>query len=200
MSDDDFPSLIGPISIPYSINGLKVKAIGQNAFSYCYNITHVFIKAELISIEFSAFKFCYNLQSVNIPASVTYIGVSAFGLGKPKADGSGSPPSAGEINITIESPSQLKHIDFHGICCKHVINIYYCGNNEVMADTKAIEDYKNISIYSPTKLKFADHDTTPYSFACVNQQFLQHTCHKIIYFQSNVFLKVFNIILSLSTV
>ena len=94
----------GPISIPATLGGFPVVAIGDyafedfdqifnltsvtipnsvtsighGAFSDCYDLTSVTIGNSVTSIGNQAFYNCFNLTSVTIPDSVTSIGVAAF--------------------------------------------------------------------------------------------------------------------------
>ncbi|MDE6520954.1 MAG: leucine-rich repeat domain-containing protein [Ruminococcus sp.] len=61
------------VIIPYG-----VKAIGENAFAYCQNITSVEIPDTVREIEFMAFYKCKSLKSVNINYGVVTIGSSSF--------------------------------------------------------------------------------------------------------------------------
>ena len=56
----------------------NVTSIGNNAFSYCANLTSVAIPESVTTIGTTAFLECASLTSVTIPKSVTYIGSSAF--------------------------------------------------------------------------------------------------------------------------
>ena len=64
--------------IPTLIDGYKVIAIGESAFSECNNLTSVFIPKSVTTIGSYAFSHCVNITSVNIPDSVTSIGTNAF--------------------------------------------------------------------------------------------------------------------------
>ena len=64
--------------IPSEYNGLPVKEIGYEAFSYCRSLTSVVIPEGVTSIGDYAFAVCISLTSVVIPESVTSIGSSAF--------------------------------------------------------------------------------------------------------------------------
>ena len=64
--------------IPYEIDGIKVTAIGKDAFRGCKGITSVEIPNSVTSIGNSAFYECRGLKEITIPNSVTYIGNAAF--------------------------------------------------------------------------------------------------------------------------
>ncbi len=64
--------------IPSTINGVKVKIIGYEAFRWCDSITNVTIPNGVTTIERSAFYGCSDLKSITIPNSVTNIEDSAF--------------------------------------------------------------------------------------------------------------------------
>ena len=68
----------GAVAIPTTITGLPVTAIGNNAFSYCTNLTSVTIPNSVTSIGDYAFYGCTSLISVTIGNSVTSIGDEAF--------------------------------------------------------------------------------------------------------------------------
>jgi hypothetical protein len=61
------------ITIPNS-----VKSIGDNAFTYCSNLTSITIGSGVTSIGTGAFTYCTSLSSVTIPNNVISIGNSAF--------------------------------------------------------------------------------------------------------------------------
>lgn len=63
--------------IPSEINGVKVEAIGEGAFSYS-NITRVVIPEGVTTIGNDAFRDCYNVTEYVIPNTVTTIGDNAF--------------------------------------------------------------------------------------------------------------------------
>ncbi len=76
------PSTLTEITIPSAveISGMEfsVTSIGNDAFSYCYNLTSIEIPNSVTSIGDMAFSYCDNLTSIEIPNSVTYIGGYAF--------------------------------------------------------------------------------------------------------------------------
>jgi BspA type Leucine rich repeat region (6 copies) len=67
----------GPVTIPESIIGLPVSAIGDNAFATS-SLTGVTIPGSVISIGSSAFYKCTNLTGITIANGVTKIGRTAF--------------------------------------------------------------------------------------------------------------------------
>ena len=66
------------VSIPATLVGKPVTAIGDGAFSGCSRLTSVTIPNSVTSIGKDAFSGCSRLTSVTIPDSVTSIGKDAF--------------------------------------------------------------------------------------------------------------------------
>ena len=66
------------IRIPETINGVKVAAIGNSAFSGCESLTSVVIPEGVTSIGGYAFEGCSSLANIVIPEGVTSIGYAAF--------------------------------------------------------------------------------------------------------------------------
>lgn len=68
------------VTIPPTIEGLLVTAIGDGAFQLRDDIASVSIPASVTSIGVRAFQLCSNLTTISIPSTVTSIGVRAFYL------------------------------------------------------------------------------------------------------------------------
>jgi hypothetical protein len=68
----------GTVSIPSSINGLPVTAIGDKAFWRCKGLASVTMPNSVTSIGNDAFRSCDSLTNVTIGKSVTSIGRNAF--------------------------------------------------------------------------------------------------------------------------
>ena len=66
------------VDIPAYIDGVEVKAIGENAFSYCLYLESLTLPDTVTTIGEAAFYNCESLTSVVIPDGVTDIGDSAF--------------------------------------------------------------------------------------------------------------------------
>ena len=71
-------SYTGDVVIPEYANGYKVVAIGDNAFSYCNDVSSVTMSDGITDIGYRAFYACSFLTSLDIPGSVTNIGEEAF--------------------------------------------------------------------------------------------------------------------------
>ena len=100
----------GDITIPDTLNGLTVTALGHYAFSGSSGLTTVVIPDSVTSIEWYVFRFCYNLTSIIIPNSVTSVGNGAF------YDCTGLT----SVNIP-ESVTSLSSVAFYG--CSGLIEI-----------------------------------------------------------------------------
>ncbi len=66
------------VTIPASLGGYPVTAVGRRAFDRCIYLTDVTIPEGVTSIGDSAFYGCSGLTSVKIPSSVTVVEESAF--------------------------------------------------------------------------------------------------------------------------
>ena len=76
--DPDKAVSVTSITIPSSVNGFPVGAIGSGAFHSYINLVSVTIPNSVTAIGWDAFSGCTSLASVTIPDSVTSIGTSAF--------------------------------------------------------------------------------------------------------------------------
>ena len=65
--------------IPETINGVRVRTIGESAFEACSNLASVVFPEGVSTIGDWTFWNCENLAAVTIPVSVTRIGMGAFG-------------------------------------------------------------------------------------------------------------------------
>ena len=66
------------LTIPSTLGGYPVTAIGDDAFDYCRSLTSVTIPDSVTTIGDRAFYVCSSLTSIIIPDSVTTIGDRAF--------------------------------------------------------------------------------------------------------------------------
>lgn len=69
---------LSTLNIPSEVDGLPVKAIGDNAFKGDADITSLTLPNSLLDIGTSAFQDCENIGAITIPKSVTTIRPNAF--------------------------------------------------------------------------------------------------------------------------
>ena len=68
----------GALTVPDTVNGCPVTAIGSYAFNGCKKLTEIFLPSTVTSIGDSAFSFCEALTGFEFPESVTSVGDGAF--------------------------------------------------------------------------------------------------------------------------
>ena len=103
------------LTVPATINGSEVVAIGEGCFRDCETLTAIFLPETLEAIGEDAFRNCAGLRGMEIPESVAFIGKGAF-----------SDCSALEA-VCISN--KLRHIGagtFDG--CSGLRYIYFLGN------------------------------------------------------------------------
>lgn len=66
------------LEIPAEIDGVPVKAIGENAFSGCYSVYYVTIPEGVETVEGQSFRQASNLEYVSFPSTLKTIGEEAF--------------------------------------------------------------------------------------------------------------------------
>lgn len=101
------------ITIPETINGIKVTAVGKGAFRNKSNINTVKIPESVTSISSNAFYGCKNLASVILSSSVKSIGSKAFSM------------CTSLTGINLQNVQTVGEHAFYG--CKNLTNLY-CGN------------------------------------------------------------------------
>ena len=74
----DYTGAGGDVTIPDTIDGHTVTAIGDSAFDGCSTLTTVEIPDSVTTIGYWAFAYCGALTTVEIPDSVRSIGSNAF--------------------------------------------------------------------------------------------------------------------------
>ena len=72
------PAPTGDVSIPPTLNGVKVTSIGREAFENCPGLKSVTIPEGVKVIDWKAFRNCKELTSVTFPEGLTHIGYSVF--------------------------------------------------------------------------------------------------------------------------
>lgn len=69
---------MGKLTIPNTLGGYPVTAIGDRAFADCITLSSITIPNSVTTIGNNAFSHCLRLTDITIPDSVTTIGVEAF--------------------------------------------------------------------------------------------------------------------------
>ena len=75
---DKYTGSASTVSIPEKLGGLKVTAIGSEAFEGCKTIKKVNFSNSIETIGSNAFMNCDNIETITIPESVTTLGDGAF--------------------------------------------------------------------------------------------------------------------------
>ena len=74
----DQPETVGSLTVPETLNGIPVTAIGDNAFSQCYYLTDVTLPEGITHIGDFAFEDCTDIETLTIPGTVTSMGCNPF--------------------------------------------------------------------------------------------------------------------------
>lgn len=135
--------------IPYSVNNISVKIVGDRAFCLCLDIKNVQIDARITHIHQRAFSNCRNIVSINIPNTCEYIGVLSLDFHNSTTNSF----SNGTVIVRFEQGSRLKFIDVNGISQKEQIIIYFC-ETKAPKFNKYIYQSSKVIVYSPTKINF----------------------------------------------
>jgi len=124
------------VTIPASVEGRPVTAIGENAFANCTTLISVSIPDSVKSIGDSAFYKCTNLATVDIPNGVTNIGAHVFNgtkISSPtiihnKVTYIGNQAFAGCPNLTsIIIPTSVTEIDFYAFSHDNLTSVIFQG-------------------------------------------------------------------------
>ncbi len=78
ITDVDNEAVSGSVTVPSTLGGAPVTAIGAQAFDYCMRLTGVSIPEGITSIGEGAFSGCTRLTAITIPASVVSVAPDAF--------------------------------------------------------------------------------------------------------------------------
>lgn len=74
----DQPETVGSLTVPETLNGIPVTAIGDKAFSQCYYLTDVTLPEGITHIGDFAFEDCTDIETLMIPGTVTSMGCNPF--------------------------------------------------------------------------------------------------------------------------
>lgn len=102
------------VTIPETINGIKVTAVGKAAFQNKTNVTTVKFPESVTAIAANAFYGCKNLSSVLLTDSITSIGSKAFSM------------CTSLTGINLRNATTVGEHAFYG--CNNITNLY-CGDS-----------------------------------------------------------------------
>lgn len=74
----DQPETVSSLTVPETLNGIPVTAIGDKAFSQCYYLTDVTLPEGITHIGDFAFEDCTDIETLTIPGTVTSMGCNPF--------------------------------------------------------------------------------------------------------------------------
>ena len=157
----------GAVVIPETIGGVAVTAIGEEAFSYCYDLTSINIPNSVTSIGEWAFQNCSSLTSIAIQSSVTSIGRSAF--------------ENCESLTSIEIPSSVTSIGYAAFWrCDSLqeINVDEANNNYSSLDGVLFNKTKTEIVKYPGN-KVGTHYAIPSSVTSIGE-WAFHYCESLI--------------------
>ena len=135
--------LLGKVTVPSTLGGYPVTAIGWDAFYYCTNIVSVTIPDSVTSIGDGAFRNCTNIVNITIPDSVTSIGSNPF-------------DNTAIYEDTNNWENDVFYIDNHLIKAKTSIS----GSYDVKSGTRIIADFAFDSCENLTNITIPDRVTS----------------------------------------
>lgn len=101
------------LTVPDTLGGCPVTAIGYCAFRECETLTHVTLPRGITAIGGSAFRDCFSLEQINLPDTLSVIGTHAF-YGCPRL-----------TQLTIpESIERFQGYPFYGCSAVRVCSLY----------------------------------------------------------------------------
>ncbi len=135
--DDDTVEVTGykgtdkDLVIPSEIEGLPVTSIGEEAFSYCDELTSITIPNTVINIGDGAFMGCTSLTSMTIPKGVTEIGKGVL--------------SGCEGLTSVSIPEGVEHIGESAFD--------YCSSLETLTLPKSLKSIDDLAFFGCATLK-----------------------------------------------
>ena len=71
-------NISGAVTVPQSLGGYPLKAIGNSAFENCAELTAITLPAGVELVANNAFAYCENLRAATLPNSLVTIGINVF--------------------------------------------------------------------------------------------------------------------------
>ena len=142
----------GKYTVPSSIEGYRVTAIGEEAFFMCTQFTEIAIPNSVTSIGAYAFRGCSSLQTITIPSSITSIAPYTFSdCGIKRITIPSSVTTIGDyafkncINLTsITIPSSVTTIGYSVFYyCHELASISVASNNDYYCSVGGVLFSKN---------------------------------------------------------
>lgn len=163
---DSYERLVGDVIIPQELHGLPITEFADSAFSRCFKITKVIIKAQIETIPFRCFADCFNLIYIEVPPSVKVIKESAIMFYN--FTNYGDHASQNSHIILFQRNSKLTQIVKYNF--RNALKISLIFETKVIPTVEApiFSDVQNIDIYCHKPMQILNYKSLTFDPCTVN--------------------------------